>query len=264
MSPTNAEHARPRRGLLNRKGAQQPGPEALQAMAEASRRSREHDADGVPPPVTPSSSPEPARVVARATLHTDGSDGPPRQVPEQRQSVQSVEPAGPGRSRYAIVTDVARHRSVVLVGALVVALGLSLIIAYAVGGSASSSHNATHPHRGTALGTTAHRRTTPPSTAAPPSTSAPPSTTVPPGAPAISSLAPDAGGAGQVVTVTGSNLFSPNGQVQAVVGGEGAGTRCSTQTTCEITLPALGAPRTVSVTITTQAGSSNPVAFSYT
>jgi hypothetical protein len=64
--------------------------------------------------------------------------------------------------------------------------------------------------------------------------------------------------------VSGTNLFSSDGHVQATVGGEAAGTSCSTQSSCQVTVPALGgSPRTIPLTITTAAGTSNTVAFSY-
>lgn len=96
-----------------------------------------------------------------------------------------------------------------------------------------------------------------------------PTTTSPPavgavGVPELTSLTPSYGSAGQTVVVSGLDLFSPNGYVQASFGGQAAPTRCPTQTSCTVTVPLLsGSPRSVAVTVTTETGTSNALSFSY-
>ncbi len=78
------------------------------------------------------------------------------------------------------------------------------------------------------------------------------------------SLIPATGAAGQVVTVSGAYLFSPDGHVQAFLGGEDAPTSCPTQTSCLVTVPALsGSSGSVPLTVEPEAGTSNAVSFSY-
>ncbi len=123
-------------------------------------------------------------------------------------------------------------------------------------------------------GSASTKPTTSPTTpTSPPSTSAPvpalPSTTVPPGvvasgAPVLRTLDPSSGTAGQVVTISGTNLFSANGQVQATFDGQQAPTSCPTETSCSVIVPALpGGPHTVVVTVSTESGTSNALTFSY-
>jgi IPT/TIG domain len=122
----------------------------------------------------------------------------------------------------------------------------------------------------TAAPTTASPATAPPTTAAP--ATAPPATAAPaalppassPGAPQISSVSPAGGYPGQVVTVTGTNLVSPNGVIVASFDGQQTPTACPTRTACEVTVPNLGAtPKGVVVVLTTVDGTSNGLAFSY-
>ncbi|MGH8979943.1 MAG: IPT/TIG domain-containing protein [Acidimicrobiales bacterium] len=80
----------------------------------------------------------------------------------------------------------------------------------------------------------------------------------------LSTVAPDAGAAGQTVVATGHGLYSADGIITATVGGETAPTSCSSETSCTITVPDLGpTPKQVTVTITTAAGMSNAVTFRY-
>jgi hypothetical protein len=94
-------------------------------------------------------------------------------------------------------------------------------------------------------------------------------TTVPPssatsGAPAVTSLAPAAGGPGTSVTITGSGFLSADGMIVAEMDGQAAPTSCPDQTTCTVTVPTLPAtPGPVPVTVTTSAGTSAPISFSY-
>lgn len=82
--------------------------------------------------------------------------------------------------------------------------------------------------------------------------------------PELASVSPSGGAAGQEVTISGANLFSPDGLIQASLGGVGAPVRCPSQRECELTVPAgLGPPRSLTLTIETQAGTSNALPFSY-
>jgi hypothetical protein len=66
------------------------------------------------------------------------------------------------------------------------------------------------------------------------------------------------------VTISGSNFISANGVVVASFNGQEAGTVCPVQTACTVTVPSLGAtPGNAVVTVTTAAGTSNGLAFSY-
>jgi hypothetical protein len=100
--------------------------------------------------------------------------------------------------------------------------------------------------------------TTPPTSA--PSAAAP----SPTGAPRLASISPSSGAAGQSIVINGSGLFSSNGEVVAYFGGTQAGTSCTSQTSCAVTVPDLGSgPAVVPVTVVTAAGRSNPLTFSY-
>jgi hypothetical protein len=78
-------------------------------------------------------------------------------------------------------------------------------------------------------------------------------------------VVPSGGSAGQLVDITGSELYSPNGgTVVAAFGGKVAPTYCGTQDSCLVTVPDLGpSPSTVPLTVTTDAGTSNELPFAY-
>jgi hypothetical protein len=83
--------------------------------------------------------------------------------------------------------------------------------------------------------------------------------------PVLTSLNPSTGDDGQVVTISGVNFMSTNGQVVAQIGGQVAPTSCPIQTSCTVTVPNLGpSSRTVQITMRTEAGTSRPVTFHYT
>ncbi|MHB1509223.1 MAG: IPT/TIG domain-containing protein [Acidimicrobiales bacterium] len=83
-------------------------------------------------------------------------------------------------------------------------------------------------------------------------------------APGAVSITPSQGLAGVVVVVRGRNFFSANGLVLARVNGQPTQTRCPTQTSCLVTIPKIpGGPSRVTVTITTESGTSNSVPFKY-
>ena len=133
-------------------------------------------------------------------------------------------------------------------------VGLTTLAALVVGLAAYTIHRAVEPSSSTRTSTPAAGRSGP---AAASSTS----TTASPNGPTIVSLTPSSGSAGQRVQISGSKLFSSDGQVLAHFGGQVAPTSCSSQTSCTAVAPA-GTGR-VQVTVTTAAGTSNPVWFSY-
>jgi hypothetical protein len=66
------------------------------------------------------------------------------------------------------------------------------------------------------------------------------------------------------VVISGTNLISPDGEILARFGGQPAQTRCPVRTSCTVTVPVVGSPASsVPVTVTTAAGTSNTLAFSY-
>jgi hypothetical protein len=85
-----------------------------------------------------------------------------------------------------------------------------------------------------------------------------------PGAPVITSLTPSQGAVGQVVGIAGSNLMSADGQVLAHFGDVVAPTSCPSSTSCSATVPSPSSPTApVEVTVSTQAGTSNALPFTY-
>jgi hypothetical protein len=82
--------------------------------------------------------------------------------------------------------------------------------------------------------------------------------------PVVTSLSPSKGGPGQAVTVSGAHFMSADGQIVAEFAGVAAATDCPVQTSCTVVVPTLpGAPRSVRLTITSEAGTSSGVAFTY-
>jgi hypothetical protein len=77
-------------------------------------------------------------------------------------------------------------------------------------------------------------------------------------------MSPSDGTAGQVVAISGTNLISADGVILARFNGAAAQTRCPARTSCTVTVPDLSSPAsTVSVTVTTAAGTSNALTFAY-
>lgn len=146
----------------------------------------------------------------------------------------------------------------------------------AVGGSAggASQSPAAPPSVRTAPSSSATPGTATPGTATPstapaptaPTTRARPAAATPGGAPVISSISPAGGRSGQQVTLTGSNFFSSDGSITVLFGGAQSSVSCPTQTTCSAVVPTgIPAPpgRRIPVTISTSAGTSAPVPFTY-
>lgn len=72
------------------------------------------------------------------------------------------------------------------------------------------------------------------------------------------------GAPGEDVVVTGTNLFSADGEILAHFAGAPAPTTCPGQHSCTLVVPVdPTASATVSVTITTQSGTSNALTFTY-
>jgi hypothetical protein len=66
------------------------------------------------------------------------------------------------------------------------------------------------------------------------------------------------------VTVSGTDFLSADGEIVAHFGGQAAATSCPSQTLCLVTVPPLsGSPRVVTVSITTEAGTSRTLTFDY-
>jgi hypothetical protein len=65
------------------------------------------------------------------------------------------------------------------------------------------------------------------------------------------------------VVISGTNLISPDGEILARFGGQPAQTRCPVRTSCTVTVPVGSPASSVPVTVTTAAGTSNTLAFSY-
>lgn len=105
-----------------------------------------------------------------------------------------------------------------------------------------------------------HHSTAPPAT----STSSTTTTTTPGtgNGPTISAISPNSGAPGDTVTISGTGLISPDGQITAYFGTIAAPTSCPNATTCSATVPA-GGPGPVTVTVATGAGTSNGLSFDY-
>jgi len=225
-----------------------PGAKALGAMELAARRARE----------------------ARTERITGAQD--PDTPPEPGQPTASVEPQDLNeRPAPQTIATVPRERWLAVAVGVAALLVVIAAIALAISLSSSSSPVATPPppHGAAHTGGTASQPGTHPSppsgaSAAPQTTSTLPSLATPGGAPVITSLNPSSGGSGQTIQVTGSNFLSSDGQIVATFAGQVAPTICPSQTTCTVTVPS-GSPTSgsVSVAITTSAGTSNAVTFTY-
>jgi hypothetical protein len=81
-------------------------------------------------------------------------------------------------------------------------------------------------------------------------------------APVLSSLNPSTASAGQSVVISGTHFVSSNGTIVAQFDGQAAPTDCPQSTSCTVTVPA-GSSATARVTVTTSAGTSNALTFTY-
>jgi hypothetical protein len=262
-----------RTGISNPRGeAPQPGQRALGAMAEAARRARE--------------------ATTGATPETAGPAGPTRELPSRNEGsssswiqraipdvpVESSAPLifGPSPLTHATLEpgpppqprqEQRLMMSVFVVAAMVLGTGIALAVSLNTQGHTIASNTS----GGTPTGSGGSAAAQPPPkrpSPSPTSTTPSPSRTSHPTsggtAPVLSSLSPSAGSAGQTVVVSGSNFMSADGLVEARFGGQVAPTSCPVQTSCTLTVPVMtGPPTAVTVTITTDAGTSNGVTFDY-
>jgi IPT/TIG domain len=81
--------------------------------------------------------------------------------------------------------------------------------------------------------------------------------------PVLTSISPSVGSAGQTVTILGSHLISSDGHISVTFGAAPAITSCPTQAACRVVVPVPQGNITVPVTLTTQSGTSNTLAFRY-
>jgi hypothetical protein len=227
----------------NRKSNSQPGSHALEAMAEAARRSRER---------TTQDSFEPSPT--RGSSHRSG--------PASDLVVDVRSPAWESsdrRRKMRLVTSV-------IVAALVVLVTATLVVSEVTrGGSKPAPQPVT-------IRTTPARPGLAPSSIPPtslPHSTLPSASTAPTSSsggsnPVLSSLDPSSGAAGQSVVISGANFLSGEGEIIARFGGRTAPTRCSDQTSCSVTVPVLaGSPSVIPVTVTTETGTSNVLNFTY-
>jgi hypothetical protein len=229
-----------------------PGARALGAMELAARRARA-TREGVTATHDPPTPAAPAPPSAGDPLETERE--------AQRASGNRTITTVPPERWLAVAVGVA--------ALLVVAAAIALVISLSANSNAGpvaappAGHATTQSNRagGAAVGHAA------PPTSAPAvrqTTSTLPSLGTPGGAPVISSLSPPGGAGGQTIQVAGSNFLSSDGQIVATFAGQVAPTSCPSQTTCTVTVPSLSAPPgPVPVVITTSAGTSNAVTFTY-
>lgn len=285
-------------GADDERGPRGPGQRALQAMAEAVRRAREvtepvHAGMPGPPHGTKtsngkggrSSTSQPGHDESEPTLMPVESGVGPTLVPTETIPTQKLRypPAAPprataqetarvGPSRPGPTTKTPLRWAVVAVGVIVLLLSAVVIVLNTTSHSPVSSPSVPQvtPARPTIPPTKSSSATTAPPrpTTKAPTTTAPtlisPVVQTPGSAPELTSLVPAEGSAGQSVVISGANLFSSDGLVQASFDGEAAPTSCPNQSSCTVVVPFLsGLPRAVQVTVTTESGTSNAVSFYY-
>lgn len=249
-----------------------PRERALDAMAHAVRRARELTQEEEDPCPEPTSSSVHADVPVEgheptAVLHPVGPEGGQSRSQPPLVPGSSLAPAAGPRAPGHPHGERVLRMCVVVVAALVLGLGGALAALQLSGpsGVPSSGARATRPpeHSPQPAPTTAPTTSRP--TTSRPTTAAPgPAPTASGSTPRLVSVSPSAGRTGQVVTVSGVNLYSPDGFVQATLGGAEAPISCQSQTTCSVTVPAgLGPPQTRPITIETETGTSNALSFSY-
>jgi hypothetical protein len=225
------------------------------------------DAGSSSPETTPDDAPMAMAMAARRPRHVmtsgatpaqDDLEGLLRSVPDL--SVRETRRPG-GRPETAVAklerTPSERRLmvAVVVTAALVIAAAISLVVLVATRHQPSANQPPTVPTRPT---------TAPPSASGKASSSTLPAPT-PGAAPVISSLNPSSATPGQTIIVSGANFMSPSGRIAAHVGATLASIACPEQSTCTVTVPprAAGAPNSVMVTVTTDAGTSNAAGFTY-
>lgn len=232
-----------------------PGRRALGAMESAVRRVRE-SAGGTPVQRPPSAS---------APSETSTGPGP-------RPEYRPADPVQAGREQ-AVTRERWLVGSVLVAAVLVVVGAVALALTVTSNESPSSTPSTVAAPGGSRPATTGHggaggtnrggshtRSTSPGTSPSSTTTTAPPT---PGGAPVISALDPASGVAGQGIEIAGANFLSSSGQIVATFNGQVAPTTCPAQSTCTVTVPPGPGAGSVQVVITTSAGSSNPVTFTY-
>ena len=172
-----------------------------------------------------------------------------------------VVPSPKDRRERRLFASVLVTAALVLVAALALAFVLgahqNVITTLRPAGTAVPSGHTTSPKKGPSGPARARPRSTP-------SRASVPSAAASGTAPLLSSLSPSTGGSGQQVTVSGTDFLSADGEIVAHFGGQVAATSCPSQTMCLVTVPPLsGSPRSVPVSITTDAGTSRTLTFDY-
>jgi hypothetical protein len=83
--------------------------------------------------------------------------------------------------------------------------------------------------------------------------------------PVLVTVSPASGAAGEDVTLRGHGFFSKDGRITVMFGAVEAPVSCPNETTCHASVPPRPAksPGSVGVTVSTETGSSNQVAFKY-
>lgn len=274
--PIEVDHSQPTRRLRRRgsradtgvPAAEMPGARALAAMAEAACRAQEG------PTPTPAGQAQvqkggPARRDRRRLRRSDGlsplgSEGaatPWLGSTAEGSGDAGVMPSPEDRRERRLFASVLVTAALVVVAALALAFVLgahqNVINTLRPAGTAVTSGHTTSPKKGP----TGPARARPRSTR---SRASVPSTAATRTAPLLSSLSPSTGESGQQVTVSGTDFLSADGEIVAHFGGQAAATSCPSQTLCLVTVPPLsGSPRVVTVSITTEAGTSRTLTFDY-
>jgi hypothetical protein len=251
--------------------AEMPGARALTAMAEAARRAQEG-----PTPATAGQTAlvqksglarRDRRRVRRRVRTSDGfsplgSEGaatPSLGSTAEGSAESRAVPSPEDRRERRLFASVLVTAALVVVAALALAFVLgahqNVVTTLHPAGTAVPSGHTTSPPKGPSGPARARPRST---------RSRVPSTAATGTAPLLSSLSPSTGGSGQQVTVSGTDLLSADGEIVAHFGGQAAATSCPSQTMCLVTVPPLsGSPRSVPVSITTDAGTSRTLTFDY-
>ncbi|MGH8987583.1 MAG: IPT/TIG domain-containing protein [Acidimicrobiales bacterium] len=216
-------------------------------MANAVSRARRRDGAAADGPSGENEETGERRLVARTTA-------------SGRAGVQRV-----SRRRRRIGRGAADRAPALLVSAsigvfVLVLAGLALGLALRSQAPSPTNGAGTGPSGGPAA-----RSTGPPEeTSRQPTTAPGPDQPGSPSGPRLDAVSPALGHAGQSVVVQGSGFFSRNGDIVAYLGAAAAPTSCRTRTSCTVTVPELGGHKKAEeLTVRTQSGRSNALAFSY-
>jgi len=154
---------------------------------------------------------------------------------------------------------------VTVAAAVVLLTSVALAISLLTGGSSGLRPRSgeTTPARRHPAPPSAHSQASPGANTTAPTSTTPSTVAAGPG-PTLSTLTPSGGSAGQSVVISGTSFMSADGHIVARFGAQTAPTRCPDLTSCTVTVPPLAGPlNAVPVTITTDAGVSNALTFTY-